>query len=116
MTEDRATERPWRLRKVTFPDRTHEWHLDSGAWRSAVIVYGNEAKDWEAEGRANAALIVEAVNAYDRLRAIEAAARALEAATKRERLAGLPYVFEDELTALRAALDPATTEPKETQR
>jgi hypothetical protein len=103
VTEDRATERPW----FSGGD---EVYAGQGETYSEVCRMLDEPRM-----DANAALIVEAVNAYDRLRAIEAAARAFM-----EYDAGPPDLPDDEwepaarvLWDALSALDPATTEPKE---
>jgi hypothetical protein len=88
---DEATPRPWR--QIVNAGFRHGY-VKSGDRTVADCRYVN--------GDANAALIVEAVNAYDRLRAIEAAARELT------RL--LPV--DVRLTALRAALSEAPSDAR----
>ena len=63
--EDRTTPRPW---TVTEKRGKRDGYVKSGDRTVADCRYRN--------GEADAALIVEAVNNYDRLRAIEEAARA----------------------------------------
>jgi hypothetical protein len=92
-----ATPRPWeRIEETSDAER----HVLLG---NGTVIYASLA---------DAALIVAAVNAYDRLRAIEAAARDfLLRWDNPERYRRIPAVDD-----LRAALDPAATEPEETRR
>ena len=105
-----ATPRPWRLDErigvvAVYAGEPQEClaapagpfiHVAAGTW---------EHGRWKMDPVkvADAALIVEAVNAYDRLRAIEAAARAYVAWQYRER--GAPRFT---LTDLRTALEGAS--------
>jgi hypothetical protein len=84
------------------------WHAD-GADNRGFSIWGpgpNDAVSWggdisEPINRADADLIVEAVNAYDRLRDIEAAARVLY--DRLERVAGGP--MQDDIEELGVALE-----------
>jgi len=98
-----ATPRPWR--QISVSDQNDRWTIAQAgvghAFGDPSMFVGSRVRN-----AADAALIVEAVNAYDRLLRIEAAARALMAVYRTEREAP-----DSPIAALRSALQ-EPTEPR----
>jgi hypothetical protein len=93
-----ATPRPWRM--ISVSDQNDRWTIaQAGVGHASESMFVGS----RVRSEADAALIVEAVNSYDRLRAIEAAAR--EVINQTESI-DVPGTVWNATEALRLALFP----------